>query len=86
VARLSRRVTGGAFDFSLRMKIVRRGLPATLRSPRRTQCKQHGPSDWQDNVVDFVAAKASNFNKIQQSSVSELQIIQQESLRIREVP
>jgi len=31
VPHLSRRVTGGAFDFSLRMIIERRALPATLR-------------------------------------------------------
>ncbi|MDA4112029.1 MAG: hypothetical protein OK439_05780 [Thaumarchaeota archaeon] len=34
------------------------------------------------SVVDFVAAKASKFNKAQQSSIGMPQTIQQESLRI----
>jgi hypothetical protein len=38
------------------------------------------------SVQDFVAAKAPSFNKIQQSSTSRLQTIQQESLRIDEIP
>jgi hypothetical protein len=36
-------------------------------------------------VVNFVAAKAPNFNKVQQSSTSKPQTIQQESLRIHRV-
>ncbi len=35
-----------------------------------------------ENVVDFVAAKASKFNRIQHGSTSDPQTIQQESLRI----
>jgi hypothetical protein len=37
-------------------------------------------------VVDFVTAKAPNFNKIQQCSTSRPQTIQQESLRINRIP
>jgi hypothetical protein len=38
------------------------------------------------NVVDFVAAKAPNFNKIRQNSTSGLQTVQQEPLRINRIP
>ena len=37
-------------------------------------------------VVNFVAAKAPNFNKVQQSSTSGPQTIQQQSLRINKIP
>ena len=37
------------------------------------------------SVVDFVTAKAPEFNRVQQTSTSRLQKIQQESLRIHKV-
>jgi hypothetical protein len=37
-------------------------------------------------VANFVAEKASNFNKVQQTSTSGPQTIQQESLRINKNP
>jgi hypothetical protein len=38
------------------------------------------------SVVDFVTPKAPNFSKIQSSSTSEPQTLQQESLRINKIP
>src|SRR5260221_9649778 len=51
-----------------------------VEKPRRQilRSKIRHPS----SVVDFVTAKAPSFNKIQQSSTSKPQTIQQESLRI----
>jgi len=45
-----------------------------------------GPMALRANVVDFVTAKAPNFNKIQQSSTGTPQTLQQVSLRINRIP
>ncbi len=59
--------------------------PAWESSIRRQL--EDGGIEWGNRGVDrFVAAKASNFNRIQQGSTSRLQTIQHQSLRINKNP
>jgi hypothetical protein len=61
-----------------------------FRRDESCEVSQGKLSQWrgspQATVVNFVTAKAPDFNKIQQSSTSEPQTVQQESLRINTIP
>jgi len=63
---------------------------------RTTESRKHNPKITEPpnsceiavfwSVDNFVPEKASSFNKVQQRSTGELQLLQQESLRINKNP